>query len=309
MKKADLITGFLGSGKTTFLIKYARFLMARGEKIGIIVNDYGAVNVDRVLLREALGDECELEMVLGGDDAATHMRRLRAKLIAFGMGGVDRVIIEPSGVFDMDEFFDVLRDEPLERWFEVGNVIALVEAKTRRLSEAAEFMLCSQAVCAGAVLLTKTEDAGEADIAAARDALNAAAARYGSARRFGDDVIGKPWEAMSDSERAALAACGYRLPDYVKPAGAAEKFATLLYMNTELKDEGLREKIERLLHDPKCGEVLRVKGFARLEDGRWREYNATPEGITEAFTDLGQDILIVIGENLEKAAVDALLEK
>ena len=46
MIKVDLITGFLGAGKTTFLLKYAKYLMSQGLKIGILVYDHGAVNVD-----------------------------------------------------------------------------------------------------------------------------------------------------------------------------------------------------------------------------------------------------------------------
>ena len=37
MVKVDLITGFLGSGKTTFIKKYARYLMEQGQNIGILV--------------------------------------------------------------------------------------------------------------------------------------------------------------------------------------------------------------------------------------------------------------------------------
>ena len=50
MVKVDLITGFLGSGKTTFIRKYAQYLMDAGNNIGILENDYGAVNVDMMLL-------------------------------------------------------------------------------------------------------------------------------------------------------------------------------------------------------------------------------------------------------------------
>ena len=49
MIKIDLITGFLGSGKTTFLKQYAKYLMAQGKNIGILENDFGAVNVDMLL--------------------------------------------------------------------------------------------------------------------------------------------------------------------------------------------------------------------------------------------------------------------
>ena len=40
----------------------------------------------------------------------------------------DRVVVEPRGIFDVDEFFDVLRDEPLDRWYTLGNVFAVVDA-------------------------------------------------------------------------------------------------------------------------------------------------------------------------------------
>ena len=52
MVKIDLITGFLGSGKTTFIKKYAKHLIDKGDNIGILENDYGAVNVDMMLLEE-----------------------------------------------------------------------------------------------------------------------------------------------------------------------------------------------------------------------------------------------------------------
>ena len=54
MVKIDLITGFLGSGKTTFIRKYAQYLMDAGNNIGILENDYGAVNVDMMLLQDLM---------------------------------------------------------------------------------------------------------------------------------------------------------------------------------------------------------------------------------------------------------------
>ena len=87
MVKIDLITGFLGSGKTTFIKKYAKYLLDKGMNIGILENDFGAVNVDMLLLQDLMGDNCELEMISGGCDKETHRRRFRTKLIAMGMCG------------------------------------------------------------------------------------------------------------------------------------------------------------------------------------------------------------------------------
>ena len=55
MVKIDLITGFLGAGKTTFIRNYAEYLMRKGENIGILENDFGAVNVDMMLLQDQIG--------------------------------------------------------------------------------------------------------------------------------------------------------------------------------------------------------------------------------------------------------------
>ena len=46
MVQVDLITGFLGAGKTTFLRRYVRYLVQQGHKVCILENDFGAVNVE-----------------------------------------------------------------------------------------------------------------------------------------------------------------------------------------------------------------------------------------------------------------------
>ena len=157
MVKIDLITGFLGSGKTTFLKKYAKHLIDSGENICILENDFGAVNVDMMMLSDLLGDCCELEMVAGGCDYDCHKRRFKTKLIAMGVCGYDRVIVEPSGIYDMDEFFDTLREDPLDRWYEITNVFAIVDAGIdRALSDTSRYLLSSQTAGAGRIFLSHT---------------------------------------------------------------------------------------------------------------------------------------------------------
>lgn len=67
-----------------------------------------------------------------------------------GMCGYDRILVEPSGIYDVDEFFDVLRDEPLDKWYQIGSVITVVNAKSEKnLSEEARYLLASEAAHAG----------------------------------------------------------------------------------------------------------------------------------------------------------------
>ena len=69
MVQVDLITGFLGSGKTTFLRRYVQYLVAQGHSVCILENDFGAVNVDAMLLQDLIGEHCDIETISGGPPA------------------------------------------------------------------------------------------------------------------------------------------------------------------------------------------------------------------------------------------------
>lgn len=304
MIKIDLITGFLGSGKTTFIKKYAKYLMNCGMNIGILENDYGAVNVDMMLLQDLRGDNCELEMVAGGCDADCHRRRFKTKLIAMGMSGYDHVLVEPSGIFDIDEFFDALYEEPLCKWYEIGNVIAIVNAKLERdLSEQSEFLLASQIANAGRIILSRTQEATAEEIEDTVAHLNRVMEQVRCKRRFQKEILCKDWEDMNAQDFEDILTCGYVSEDYVKAYGAESSYSTLYFMNVRMSREDLRSRIEMLMHDPSCGTVFRIKGFMLVGENLWIEVNATQNNISIKPIEMGQEILIVIGEKLAENAI------
>ena len=308
MVKIDLITGFLGSGKTTFIKKYARYLLDQGLNIGILENDFGAVNVDMMLLKDLEGDHCELEMVSGGCDADCHRRRFKTKLIAMGMCGYDRVIVEPSGIFDMDEFFDILREEPLDQWYEIGSVIAVVDAGLDcGQSEAADYLLASEAAGAGCIVLSRVKNVSAEQTEAVKAHLEQAMKKVGCRRSLFGHIIASDWEQFTEEDYQRLMNCGYEPASYRK-TDAAAAFDSLFFMNLELTAEELKERTARLFEEPGCGHILRVKGFVKAEDGRWLELNATRREQTLAVSPDGQEVLIVIGEQLSKETIGRILE-
>ena len=310
MVQVDLITGFLGAGKTTFLRRYVRYLVQQGHKVCILENDFGAVNVDAMLVQEVLGPGCDVETISGGCDCDTHQRRMRTKLIAMAMRGFDRVVVEPSGIFDVDEFFDVLRDEPLDRWYQLGNVIAIVDALLpEELSPQAEYILASESAWAGSVLLSRCQLASDAQKQGAEAHLARALEACKCSRRFApDEILTRDWAALTDADLAQIAACGMRQASCEKLHFDEHKaFGSLCFLEQHLTVEQLQQAAARLFGDPACGHVLRVKGFAPTRDG-WLELNATAAGQTLAPIPQGQDVLIVIGEGLDKAAIEARLK-
>ena len=73
-----------------------------------------------------------------------------------------------------------------------------------------------------------------------------------------------------------------------------------------LPRQQLEARIPSLFTDAACGRVLRVKGFVR-DAGGWVELNATADGLTAAPIPAGQEVLIVIGEGLDKERIEAVL--
>ncbi len=304
MIKIDLITGFLGSGKTTFMKRYAKYLMAQNKRIAILENDYGAVNVDRMLLQELEGEQCDLEMVIGGD-YDSHRRRMKTKLIALGMLGYDRVIIEPSGIFDVDMFFDLLYDEPLDRWYQPGNVITILDAGLDpALSKQSAYLLAAQSAQAGCVIMSHTQEVSAQTAAAALERLNQSLEAVKCRRRFeagGTELYMQDWETFTEDDMAKIVGCGYKDWGYEKRFTDRENdYQTQYLMQIPIDFETLIKKAGRLIKDETFGSIFRIKGFHQREDGQWMQINMN-RGSTSILPIIeGQAVLIVIGEGLDQ---------
>lgn len=308
MIKLDLITGFLGSGKTTFILKYAEYLTNAGQKIGIIENDNGAINVDRLLLEKELGESCDLEMVIGGDGDSCRQRRLKTKLIAMGMTGYDRVLVEPSGIFNIDELLDVLNESPLDKWYTLGSVIAVVDGTLPdELSETADYLLARQAADAGKIIFSRGDIADEDTVNATIAHINRALRTWECSRQYSrKDVLVRGPKDWTDDDFKTLMKAEYSLHDVGRRPLNSGSFSTLYFMNAELSEDELRKRTEALFNCSDCGQVFRVKGFVPNGD-QWTEINATAHHIEIGPSPVGQAVIIVVGENLDEKRVGDIL--
>ncbi|MER2025621.1 MAG: GTP-binding protein, partial [Eubacteriales bacterium] len=163
-----------------------------------------------------------------------HRRRFKTKLIALAMSGYDRVIIEPSGIFDVDEFFDALHEPPLDRWYEIGSVITVVDATLEEdLSENSLYLLASQAASAGTIVLSKAQSASKEQLAVIPERLNAAAALYGCQRRFDNDILSKPWGDLTDDDFAAIMHSGWHSAAMVKRLTSSDgAYQSVYFLNS-----------------------------------------------------------------------------
>lgn len=310
MVQVDLITGFLGAGKTTFLRRYAAWWAGQGVKVCVLENDFGAETWTPCSCRTSRRRAWSWRPSAAAR-RDTPQRRMRTKLISMAMRGFERVIVEPSGIFDVDEFFDVLRDEPLDRWYRLGNVIAIVDALLpEELSPQAEYILASESAWAGSVLLSRCQLASDAQKQGAEAHLARALEACKCSRKFGpEEIIAKDWADLTGDDMARIAKCGFRQASCEKlHFDAHDAFTSAYFLELGLPRAQLEKNIPSLFTDPACGNVLRVKGFVE-DDGRWYELNAAADGLTAAPIPQGQQVLIVIGEGLDKARLEEDLRR
>ncbi len=169
-----LLTGFLGAGKTTLL---NRLLRQPGlEHTAVLVNEFGEIGLDHLLVEALDADAVLLSAgclccTIRGDlaralsDLAQRMDAGRA---------VRRVVIETTGLADPAPILHTLMADPLIlRRFRLDGVVTLVDAVAGAATLDAQPEAVKQAAVADRILLTKTDLAAPAAVAALRARLAA----------------------------------------------------------------------------------------------------------------------------------------
>ncbi len=130
MTKVDIISGFLGAGKTTF-IKELISKVYSGEKMVLIENEFGEIGVDSRFMQDAGIEVTEMNSgciccTLVGDFA----RALKQVVDTYHP---DRIIIEPSGVGKLSDVAKAVSDMQEDAQIEVDSLITVVDGKKAKM--------------------------------------------------------------------------------------------------------------------------------------------------------------------------------
>ncbi len=300
MARVDLITGFLGSGKTTFIHKYANYLINNNEKIAIIVNDFGAVNVDRLLFSDLEIKGVHIEQVACGKISCDWKRRFRTKLITLSLYHFSHVIVEPSGIFNMDDFLDVMNDDTIVNLFSIGSVIAISDMPKFH-NKYEEYLFVNDISSAGIIFISKLDKNNPNDV---KECI------YKSLDSFHTDkdylnipIIDYSWDEFDFSR---LNSIGYN--DLYHDRLSCDYnsiFNSFYILNSNIKKDELLKRIKFLFEDKSLGVIIRIKGF--IFDDEWYEINATHDETTISKRMNAQRAIIIIGTNLNEERIKELL--
>ncbi len=160
MTKIDIISGFLGAGKTTFIKKLLKEAIA-GEKVVLIENEFGEIGIDGGFLKDSgieireMNSGCICCSLVG--DFGRSLNEVLTKYTP------DRVIIEPSGVGKLSDVMKAVCDVAGEIDVVLNGSVTVVDAQKCKMymKNFGEFFN-NQIESAGTIVLSRT-DVADAD--------------------------------------------------------------------------------------------------------------------------------------------------
>ncbi|MFN3596439.1 MAG: CobW family GTP-binding protein [Rubricoccaceae bacterium] len=308
-----VVTGFLGAGKTTLV--NALLAGAAGRRLGVIVNDFGAINLDATELGAAGGTVLALE---GGCVCCSLSAGLVSAVLALVGSDArpEHLVVEASGVSDPLGIVLPLVAGGMQPLVRLAAVLAVVDVGQVGAwpSPDAEALAEAQVRAASVVVLAKTGLHGEAARWGAEDWVRglAPAARVLAADDLGPDAAALLLDTDDDALAGLLDPAARRRP----VARHADLFQTWTF-ETDMPFASLAT-LRRTLADLPT-DVVRAKGLVRVADStRAVRFHLAGRSLATRFLDApapgapasdaasdGRSRLAVLGLTLDPPALDA----
>ena len=190
MTKIDIISGFLGAGKTTLIRKLLEEALA-DSKVVLIENEFGEIGIDGGFLKDAgieikeMNSGCICCSLVG--DFGTSLREVLDTYTP------ERILIEPSGVGKLSDVMKAVQEAMADRDVELNSAVAVVDACKCRMyiKNFGEFFV-NQIEHAGTVILSRTDKLSEEKLAACIELIREHNAKA--------TVITTPWETLEGKD-------------------------------------------------------------------------------------------------------------
>ena len=162
MTKVDIISGFLGAGKTTLIAKLLKEAFP-GEQVVLIENEFGEIGIDGGFLKESgveireMNSGCICCSLVG--DFGTSLKEVVEKYHP------DRIIIEPSGVGKLSDVIKAVKDLHIENEIRLNSASTVADASKVKvyMKNFGEFFN-NQIEHAGTIILSRTQNVSEAKL-------------------------------------------------------------------------------------------------------------------------------------------------
>lgn len=293
MTKIDIISGFLGAGKTTFIKKMIDEAFT-GEKIVLIENEFGEVGIDGGFLKDAgiqiteMNSGCICCSLVG--DFGKNLNEVITKYHP------DRILIEPSGVGKLSDVMKSVIDIEKEQDVKLNALVTVVNAlKASKQMKAFGEFFNNQIEYATTVILSRSQNATPEQLEFCVNKIQelnpkAAIITTDWAKLSGEQIL-KVMEGQDNLEMKALAeahhakeeaehehdencTCGCHDHEHHHHHHADDVFTS---WGKETPHKFERAKLEEVLKKfVDSDNILRSKGMVESTDGTWLYFDMVP---------------------------------
>ena len=345
MTKIDIVSGFLGAGKTTLIKKLLKEALA-GTQTVLIENEFGEIGIDGGFLKDAgieikeMNSGCICCSLVG--DFGTSLKEV------LNTYHPDRILIEPSGVGKLSDVMKAVQNAGLGTEVELNSAVAVVDASKCKMyiKNFGEFFI-NQIEHAGTIILSRTDVASEEKVKQAIELIRehnekATIITTPLAQLEGKEILAaiegakdleaelmEQVKAMHDDhehhhhheededehehhhEHDENCTCGCHDHDHHHHHHADEIFTSWGFETpatyTTAEVEGFLKELD---NEEKYGIVLRAKGMIPAADGTWIYFDYVPEesNVRAGKPDVTGKIC-VIGSKLKEAELENLFRK
>ncbi|WP_419727605.1 GTP-binding protein [Terrisporobacter petrolearius] len=286
--KIDVISGFLGAGKTTFLNE---FIKNTDEKIAIIENEFGDVSIDSDLIK---GDYKVKELPSGCICCSLIGNFKEAILSLSEEVSLDRIIIEPSGVAMLSDIVKLCENicKSSKKEMTINNIITIVDLCNFYEYEGnfGNFYL-NQIKNANIILLSHLKEVDKNQIKTIIDKLSS----------YNEEayIIEEDWyferKLNLKNYIEALETNRVVIKENLKETSRIKRLLKSITIDKPkvFTEEELKEVLE-LLKDKKHGYVLRAKGIIQIEKGKTVHFDFTPNNYSYEYMDEICEVKVVI---------------
>ncbi len=256
----NLITGFLGAGKTT-LLRHVLAHRAPGERIAVLVNEFGEIGIDGALLAT---DGVQVKEVPGGCLCCANGLPFKVALnTLLKQARPTRVLVEPTGLGHPQQLLAQLAAPEYRDVLDVRATLCVIDPMAARDSRVGDSELFAQQLASADVLVLNHADRAGTDDYAALEAL---------LHRLGLDAVPRVTARRGDIDPALLDAPLRSRGNFLLLAPPADAGivhdgacwpASVIFPHDDL--------LSLLLALP----TRRIKGVLHTDQG-WLEINATP---------------------------------
>ena len=307
----EIVSGFLGAGKTTFLNQYLPLLTG---KTVVVENEYGEIGLDGDLIQSDIPVKeiyagcicCSLAV-----DFRNGIREIARQYQP------DRIVIEPSGVGKLSDIVKVcekVRDRDGVE-LEVTQRIAVVDGSSyEEYADGFGAFYLDQIRQAQIIFCSQMEELSEEQKTGILEDIrkrNPDAVIYeGDFRKLeGEELIGLL--KMAEQTDTTDTEMSQEAEEESNISGAAElTFSSISFQNiprmTKLETEALLEKLQ----DRKYGRILRAKGILETPSGEKLQIDVTlSHACFQSCKDRKESRVVVIGSALNRLALEELFQK